>query len=95
MGRLDEARSRIILLEDNIKTYQEIIDAHKAIISTMKNSAQLDREIIASNQAITDMYKSDVKVLTRKYKGQVRKARFMFVISITAVGFGLYQTFLK
>jgi hypothetical protein len=95
LGRLDEARVRIVLLEENIKTYQEVIDAHKAIINNMKNTAKADREILVNTQALSTMYQNDLKIMTRKYKGQVRKARFMFVLSIGAVGFGLYQTFLK
>lgn len=50
--------------------------------------------IIDGYQAIETSDKAQIKLLTKKYKGQVRKARFMFVVSIAAVGFGVYS-FLK
>lgn len=48
--------------------------------------------IIDGYSAIETSNRIQIATLNRKYKGQVRKARLMLIISIGAVGYGIYQT---
>lgn len=51
--------------------------------------------IIDGYAAIETSNRIQIATLNKKYKGQVRKSRFLFVVAIGGVGYGLYKTFVK
>lgn len=95
-----------IRFAEKVKTLTERYEFIVHESETFKNLWQSEKEnrlkdkadykiIVDGYQAIETSDKAQIKLITKKYKGQVRKARFMFIISIGAVGFGLYSYFLK
>lgn len=94
-----------IRFAEKVKTLTDRYEFSLKESETFKNLWQSEKEnrlkdkadyqlIIDGYSAISTSDKAQIKLLTKKYKGQVRKARFMFVVSIAAIGFGVYS-FLK
>lgn len=85
LGRLDEARVKIVLLEENVRNYKLMVESYE------KTNKQYE-EMMRNAAMIADLRKADLADMTKKYKGQVRKNRFLFVVAVAAGAFGVYQT---
>lgn len=92
----------LIRLSEGLKILRDRFDLSIKESATFKSLWQSEKEtrekdkadykiIIDGYAAIVASDKDKLKVLERKYKGQVRKNRFMFIISIAAVSFGVYS----
>ena len=86
LGRFDEARVKIVLLEENVRNYKLLIDSYEK--SNLQN-----KEIIQNISMIKDFCKTDLAAMQKKYKSAVRLGRFYLVIAGLAVGFGIFQAF--
>lgn len=93
----------LIRFSESVKTLRERFDLSIKESATFKSLWQSEKEtrekdradykiIIDGYAAIVASDKDKLKLLERKYKAQVRKNRFMVIISIGALGFGLYQS---
>lgn len=95
-----------IKFAESVKTLRDLFDvsikeaAHfKSAFSTEKENRAKDARdykiIIDGYAAIETSNRIEIATLNKKYRGQVRKSRFLFVLAIGGVGFGLYKTFIK
>jgi hypothetical protein len=85
LGRLDEARVKIVLLEENIKNYQRLVDSYE-------QTEIRSKELIRNAQLISDFCKADLANMNKKYKKEVRIKRLWQVLAIAAGSFAVYQT---
>jgi histone deacetylase complex regulatory component SIN3 len=85
LGRLDEARVKIVLLEENIRNYQRLVDSYE-------QTEIRSKELIRNSQLISDFCKADLAAMNKKYKKEVRIKRLCQVLAIAAGGFAVYQT---
>lgn len=93
----------LIRLSEGLKTLRELFDVSIKESETYKSLWQWEKDnrakdkvdyqtIINGYVAIEQSNKNEIKVLTKKYKGQVRKSRFLFILVIAAGSFGVYQS---
>lgn len=84
-----------IRFAEKIKTLTERYDFCIKECSNFKTLWQSEKDARAKDkinyQEIIDGYAANIELLQKKYIGQVRKNRMLFILSIGALGFGLYQ----
>lgn len=83
LGRLDEARVKIVLLEENERNY-------KALIASYEKSNQQYKEMMQNAAMITDLCRADLKDIQKKYKAQVRKFRLVVFGFAAMTGAAIY-----
>lgn len=74
LGRYDEARVKIVLLEQNVENY-------KTLVSSLEKSLEQSKEINNNSKLITDLCRADNLTLTKQLRGQTRARRFWQVIA--------------
>lgn len=93
----------LIRLSEGLKTLRELFnasikdaDTYKTLWQSEKDNRakdKADQKIIIDGYAAIDQgLRNEITALNKKYKGQVRKNRVLFILFVAASSFGIYQT---
>lgn len=93
----------LIRLSEGLKTLRERFDVSIREAATFRSLWQSEKDnrakdkadytnIINGYAAIETSHRLEIAGLNKKYRGQVRKNRILFILFVAAGSFGVYQT---